>query len=253
MTPVRILNGHFHALTIIEAVDTIAAQIRGGMRGYVATVNVAILMMMRSDPRLQRFVDRATLVLADGQPLVFASRWISTPLPERVAGIDLLEALLARAERERFRVYLLGAHPAVVSTAARRIQARWPGLMLCGVGDGYFSAEDAADRARAVARSGADILVVGMGVPRQEYFLETHWEMLGARVAIGVGGSFDVLAGVRLRAPTAFRTLGLEWLFRLVQEPRRLWKRYLVTNSKFLCLVLQELLAVSKRRWSVGR
>ncbi len=98
-------------------------------------------------------------------------------------------------------------------------------------------------RSRAVAQSRADLLIVGMGVPRQEYFLEQHWDELGATVAIGVGGSLDVLAGAKFRAPRVLRTLGLEWLFRLAQEPRRLWKRYLVTNSQFLYLLLKDLLA----------
>jgi N-acetylglucosaminyldiphosphoundecaprenol N-acetyl-beta-D-mannosaminyltransferase len=163
-----------------------------------------------------------------------------------VAGIDLLEALLARAEREQFGVYLLGARPEVLAAAARRIRTRWPALRLAGTADGYFQAEEAGARARAVAESGAQIVIVGMGVPRQEYFVETHWNALGANVAIGVGGSLDVLAGMRHRAPRAVRTLGLEWLFRLVQEPRRLWRRYLVTNSQFTYLLVKEFLRASK-------
>jgi len=247
MGRVRVLNGNFDRVGIVEAVDAVVAMIRTGRRGYVATVNVAVLMMMRSDPRLQAFVDRAALVVADGQPLVFASRWSSSSLPGRVAGVDLLEALLTRAEKERLRVYLLGARSEVISAAAARIRERWPALTLCGAADGYFSPAEAAERAREVARSEAHILLVGMGVPRQEYFLETQWDELGAAVAIGVGGALDVLAGVRPRAPKVIQTLGLEWLFRLAQEPRRLWRRYLVTNSQFVYLLLKEVLRVPER------
>ena len=246
MTRVPIFNGHFDPIALPDAVEAVTAMIRSRTRGWVATVNVAILMMMRSDPRLQAFVDGATLIVADGQPIVLASRWIASALPERVAGIDLLEGLLARAAREQFGVYLLGARPAVVSAAAGRLRERWPGLRLCGTADGYFTLDEAPERARAVARSGADLLIVGMGVPRQEYFLDTYWEQLGAMVAIGVGGSLDVLAGLRPRAPRAMQRLGLEWLFRLAQEPRRLWKRYLVTNSQFSYLLLKELLRAPK-------
>jgi len=242
MSRVRVLNGSFDQVTIAEAVDVVAAMIRTGTRGYVATVNVAILMMMRSDPRLQAYVDRAALVVADGQPIVVASRGTSRPLPERVAGVDLLEALLARAARDGFRVYLLGARPTVLRAAARRMQDRWPGLELCGMADGYFPADEAPARACAVARSAPDMLVVAMGVPRQEYFVETHWDQLGATVVIGVGGSLDVLGGVRSRAPRILQRLSLEWLFRLAKEPRRLWKRYLSTNSQFLWLMLRELI-----------
>jgi N-acetylglucosaminyldiphosphoundecaprenol N-acetyl-beta-D-mannosaminyltransferase len=242
VTRVSLLNGAFDCVTLNEAVDILAAMLRSGARGYVATVNVAILMMMRSDPRLQAFVDRSALILADGHPIVAASRWISSALPERVAGIDLVAALLIRAEREQFGVYLLGARPAVAAVAARRVKERWPALKLCGVADGYFSAAEAPQRARAVARSGAQILIVGMGVPQQEYFVEEYWESLGATIVIGAGGSLDVLAGARRRAPRAFQKLGLEWLFRLAQEPRRLSKRYLTTNSLFLYLVTREVL-----------
>lgn len=242
MPRVRVLNGSFDAITIAEAVDTIATMIRTGTRGHVATVNVAILMMMRSDPRLQAYVDRAALVVADGQPIVVASRGTSRPLPERVAGIDLLEALLARAARDGFRVYLLGARPTVLRAAARRMQERWPGLELCGMADGYFPPDEAPARACAVARSAPDLLVVAMGVPRQESFVETHWDDLRATVVIGVGGSLDVLGGVRPRAPSILQRLSLEWLFRLAKEPRRLWKRYLWTNSQFLWLMLRELI-----------
>jgi N-acetylglucosaminyldiphosphoundecaprenol N-acetyl-beta-D-mannosaminyltransferase len=245
---VRVLNGQFDPLTLPDAVDAIAAMIRSRARGWVATVNVAILMMMRADPRLQAFVDRAALVVADGQPIVLASRWIARALPERVAGIDLVEALLARAAREGFGVYLLGARPAALAAAARRVRERWPALRLSGIADGYFAPEAAAERARAVARSGAELLFVGMGAPRQEYFLETYWDELGATAAIGVGGSLDVLAGLRARAPRPLQRVGLEWLFRLGQEPRRLWKRYLVTNSQFSYLLLKELLRARKRR-----
>jgi N-acetylglucosaminyldiphosphoundecaprenol N-acetyl-beta-D-mannosaminyltransferase len=242
MPRVRVLNGSFDAITIAEAVDAIATMIRTGTRGHVATVNVAILMMMRSDPRLQAYVDRAALVVADGQPIVVASRGTSRPLPERVAGIDLLEALLARAARDGFRVYLLGARPTILRAAARRMQDRWPGLELCGMADGYFPPDEAPARACAVARSAPDLLVVAMGVPRQEYFVETHWDDLRATVVIGVGGSLDVLGGVRPRAPRILQRLSLEWLFRLAKEPRRLWKRYLSTNSQFLWLTLRELI-----------
>jgi N-acetylglucosaminyldiphosphoundecaprenol N-acetyl-beta-D-mannosaminyltransferase len=239
---VRVLNGRFDPIRLDEAVDAIDALIRSGARGHVATVNVAILMMMRVDARLQRFVDGAALVVADGYPIVSASRWISPePVPERVAGIDLLEAMLEHAQRDQFGVYLLGARAHVVEEAARRLSARWPGLKVCGAADGYFSESEASERAKAIARSGAQILIVGMGVPRQEYFIEKHWDELGVNVAIGVGGSLDVLGGARVRAPKLLQRFHLEWLFRLVQEPRRLWRRYLVTNSQFVYLLLKEL------------
>jgi N-acetylglucosaminyldiphosphoundecaprenol N-acetyl-beta-D-mannosaminyltransferase len=245
---VLILNGGFHPLTLDETADRMMDMVRSGERGYVCTVNVAILMMMRSDSRLQRFVDRASLVVADGQPLVWVSRALRTPLPERVAGIDLIDSVCERAEREDIGVYLMGARREIVEGVADRLRNRYPKLKLAGVADGYFPKDESDERASAVADSGAQILFTGMGVPLQEHFLEEQFDRLGVNVAIGVGGSFDVLAGLRSRAPLWIQRLGLEWLYRVAQEPGRLWKRYLTTNSQFLFLACRELLFGSRRR-----
>ncbi len=241
VTSVPLLNGAFDPVTLDQTVERIGQLIRSGERGYLCTVNVAILMMMRQDPRLQRFVDNAAMVVADGQPLIWTSRLLGRHLPERVTGVDLVDRLCALGAREGFGVYLLGASRTVVDTVAARLTERHPGLILSGVDDGYFTPAEANARARAVADSGAKILVVGMGVPRQEIFIEEQWERLGVPFAIGVGGSFDVLAGLRMRAPEIVQRVGLEWLFRLLQEPRRLGKRYLVTNAQFCALISREL------------
>jgi len=242
-TRVPVLNGGFDALTLPEVVDWAIAWVRDGRRGYLCTVNVAILMMMRRDPRLQRIVDRAALVVADGRPIVWSSRLANERLPDRVAGIDLIDALAGRAAREGFGLYLLGARRPVVEGAARRLLAAHPGLSIRGVADGYFGSADALERARAIRRSGAQLLLIGMGVPRQEFFLEEQWDELGVNLAIGVGGSFEVLAGARRRAPRWWQQVGLEWLWRLGQEPRRLGPRYLDTNCRFIGHVVREIVA----------
>lgn len=226
-------------------VESVASAIAAGRRGYMCTVNVAILMMMRSDRVLQSFVERARWVVADGQPLVWASRLGPQPLPERVAGVDLIGALCARAARDGFGVYLLGATDETVRATAAALVRRYPGLTISGVASGYFSPCEAARRARAIAASGARLLFVGMGAPLQEQFIEQHWAALGVNVAIGVGGSFDVLAGKRWRAPLLAQRLGLEWAFRAVQEPGRLLPRYLETSTRFLWLIGRE----QWRRW----
>src|SRR5436190_23470856 len=194
---VRCMNARFDSLTIGETVEAIFRVLAAGPHGWLCTVNVAMLMMMRADARLQAFVDRAVLTVADGQPLVWLSRWLGRPLPERVTGIDLVDRVCARAAREGKRVYLLGATHGIVAEAAKRLRARHAGLRI-DYGDGYFATDEAAARAARVRATGAQILFVGMGVPRQERFLEEQWEALRVRVAIGVGGSFDVLAGVRV-------------------------------------------------------
>ena len=238
---VAILNAVFDPLTREATVRAIFDALDAGRRGWLCTVNVATLMMMRDSRWLQSFVDRAAVVVADGQPLVWCAPLFGGRLPERVTGIDLIDALCARAAADGRAVYCLGAQIDLLGATLAHLRARHPGLRVTGA-DGYFGPEDAAARADAVRTSGADLLLVGMGSPRQEHFIDTHWERLGVGMAIGVGGSFDVLGGARYRAHPWIGRLGLEWLVRLLQEPRRLARRYLVTNTMFCLLIAQTLL-----------
>jgi N-acetylglucosaminyldiphosphoundecaprenol N-acetyl-beta-D-mannosaminyltransferase len=247
MKTVQILNCEFAAVTLAETADWARDWIRSGRRGYICTVNVAILMMMRSDPKLQGFVNRASLVVVDGQPLVWASHLQPDHLPERVTGVDLVDELCALAAKEGFGVYFLGARRAVIETATERLVDRFPELEVCGIADGYFDAIEAPQRARAVRESGARILIVGMGVPRQEQFIESQWEELGVQLTIPVGGSFEVIAGTAHRAPLFLQRIGMEWSFRLAQEPRRLWKRYLFTNTQFIFHLVRNAVSSARR------
>jgi N-acetylglucosaminyldiphosphoundecaprenol N-acetyl-beta-D-mannosaminyltransferase len=248
---IAVLNGRFDPLTLEGAVDAVFAAINKGERGWLCTVNVATLMTMRSDRRLQAFVDRASWVVADGQPLVWCARLFGTPLPERVAGIDLLDALCRRAAEEKKRVYLLGTTARLLERTRANLRRRHPGLEVEG-SSGFFTREEWPARAEAIRASGASLLSVGMGTPRQEFFIAEQWDRLGAAVAIGVGGSFDVIAGARFRAHPWMGKLGLEWTARLVQEPRRLFLRYLVTNTMF-CLLVARSLAVRLIRRTTTR
>ena len=251
MTPrVSILNAVFDPLTFDETVAAVFDALDRGARGWLCTVNVATLMMMRDDPKLQSFADCALLVVADGQPLVWFAPLFGGRLPERVAGIDLMDSLCERAAREGRGVYLLGATAPIMARALERQRQCHPGLRIDGT-DGYFAPEAAAARAHAIRASGASLLFVGMGSPRQEAFITEHWEPLGAGVAIGVGGSFDVFGGARFRAWRWVRRIGMEWLFRLAQEPRRLLPRYLHTNWKFCLLVADAVLARLRQWWSL--
>lgn len=240
MTKVRFLNANYDSLTLAQTVDEVFGLLESGSRGWLCTVNVSILMMMRSDQRLQSFVDNAALVVADGQPIVWCAPWFGQSLPERVTGVDLVDSICERAAHVGKRVYLLGATADIVEKLAQRLLERHPTLNI-NFSDGYFSKDEAAERADHIRTAGADILFVGMGVPRQEIFIEEQWDRLGVGMAIGVGGSFDVLAGVRSRAPVWVQKIGMEWFYRLVQEPRRLFMRYLITNCQFLWLVFSGL------------
>ena len=244
---VRLLNGRFDPLTQAQTVDAVFAMISERVRGWLCTVNVSTLMAMRADPWLQTFVDRAALVVADGQPLVWSAPLFGGRLPERVAGIDLIDDLCGRAEATGTGVYLLGSTSTALAMAMSNLRGRYPGLRLDGA-DGYFAAADAPVRADEIRASGAGLLLVGMGSPRQDEFIFQQWERLGAIVAIGVGGSFDVLAGLRWRAPRWVRHAGMEWAIRLVQEPRRLLPRYLSSNTLFCALIARQLFSGRTRR-----
>jgi N-acetylglucosaminyldiphosphoundecaprenol N-acetyl-beta-D-mannosaminyltransferase len=200
-------------------------------------INAAKLVAMHDDAKLCDIIDDCGLVTADGQSVVWASRLLGDPLPERVAGIDLMDALLALAERRSYRVFFLGARADVLARAVERLTQKYPLLQIAGARDGYYADDEAPAVCAEIRASRADILFVAMSSPRKEYFLGEHGPDLGAPFVMGVGGSIDVIAGITRRAPVVWQRLGLEWLFRLIQEPRRMFRRYAVTNARFIGLV----------------
>lgn len=220
-----------------------------GFAQHVA-INAAKLVSMKEDPKLREVVERCELVTADGQAVVWASRILGDPLPTRVAGIDLFQSLLALAARRGLRVFILGAKPEVLGQAAARILERHPSLELAGTRHGYFGDSEDADVAAEVKAARADMLFVAISSPKKEYWLGRYGRQIGVPFVMGVGGSIDVLAGQTRRAPPALQRLGLEWAYRLGQEPKRLWRRYLVTNTKFVWLVMTALVT---RRAAGGR
>jgi N-acetylglucosaminyldiphosphoundecaprenol N-acetyl-beta-D-mannosaminyltransferase len=241
-TRARVLGCEIDRLDMAQTVAWIDGVIARGGFAQHAAVNAAKIVAMRRDPHLQRIVTRCELVSADGQAVVWASRALGDPIPTRVAGIDLMQALLALAERRRYRVFVLGAETDVLAQAMRRVRERHPRLEIAGTRDGYFSDEDAAAVATEVAAHRPHIVFVAMPSPRKEYWLGNYGRRLGAPFVMGVGGSVDVLAGRVRRAPWIVQRAGFEWLFRLAQEPRRLCGRYLKTNTRFVLLVLRELI-----------
>ena len=225
--------------TLVEIERAIAA---GRYTQHMA-INAAKLVAMHDDPELCEIIDACGLVNADGQSVVWASRLLGDPLPERVAGIDLMDALLELAESRGYGVYFLGARADVLERAVERLREKYPGLHVAGARDGYFADDEAPEVCDEIRASGADLLFVAMSSPRKEYFLGEYGPNLGAPFVMGVGGSIDVIAGVTRRAPAAWQRLGLEWLFRLLQEPRRMFRRYAVTNARFVGLVGRAMLS----------
>ena len=204
-------------------------------------LNAAKVVKLRSSPPLRNALLNCDLLLADGQSVVWASRLLHLPLPARVAGIDIFIRLLAAADEAGQSVYLLGARPEVLDDLKRALAQRHPNLRVAGSQHGYFSEVEEGRIVDAIAASGADMLFVGMTSPRKELFLSRNRHRLNVPVMHGVGGSFDLLAGRTRRAPESWQRLGLEWAFRVAQEPRRMWRRYLTTNTLFLLLLAREL------------
>ncbi len=237
---VHILACPVDVVTMEQALDRVSDIIDQRLFGQHMALNAAKVVAARSDPRLREIIAHSELVTADGQAVVWASRLLGQSLPERVAGIDLMDNLLALAEQRGWRVYILGARPEVLERGVQQLRARHGRLVVAGYRDGYFGASEEEAVVAEIAASRADILFVAMSSPRKEYFLGAHGVALGVPFVMGVGGAIDVVAGNTRRAPVAMQRLGLEWLFRLVQEPRRLLRRYTEDNARFVALVLAE-------------
>ncbi|MFY9556530.1 MAG: WecB/TagA/CpsF family glycosyltransferase [Blastocatellia bacterium] len=229
-----------------EALALIDNFISEGGPHYAAVVNASKIVIAQRDQNLKRGLIEADFVTADGMSVVWASRLLGRPLKQRVTGIDLFERLVEQAARRGLSVYFLGARDEAVRGTVERLTARHPGLRLAGYRNGYFAAAESGEVARAIKQSGADFLFVAMGSPAQEDWINSNISLTGTRFALGVGGSFDHISGLAVRAPVWMQRAGLEWLFRLIREPRRLWKRYLVGNAVFIWLVARQL--VSRKR-----
>jgi N-acetylglucosaminyldiphosphoundecaprenol N-acetyl-beta-D-mannosaminyltransferase len=230
-----------------EAVARVDRFLEEGGPHYMVVVNAAKVAAASKEENLRRVIEEADLVTADGMSIVWASRLLGRPLKERVTGIDLFDRLVGHAARRGLSVYFLGARDEAVTGVVERYRALYPGLRVAGYRNGYFRAQESDRVAEKIKESGADLLFVAMGSPAQEYWISSILRPAGVRFALGVGGSFDHLSGLARRAPAWMQSAGLEWLYRLMREPRRLWRRYLVGNSLFIWLVLKQLVGLARR------
>lgn len=227
--PIAVLGVAFDNLSMSEAVDAIDRMIRSRQAHYVVTANVDFLVQALNDVELRRILLDAHLVLCDGTPLVWASNLLGNRLRERVAGSDLAPLLLQLAEQKRYRVFLLGATPEALDRARLSLRHRYPHLEVCGTCSPPFAdllEMDHARMAKIIREAEPDLLFVSFGCPKQEKWMAMHYRSIGVPVSIGVGAVIDFLGGTVRRAPQWMQRAGLEWLFRLAQEPRRLFHRY---------------------------
>jgi N-acetylglucosaminyldiphosphoundecaprenol N-acetyl-beta-D-mannosaminyltransferase len=245
---VRVGSLRLDPLTMSEAINSIrqAAQSDQPGQRIVVTANAQFAQIARANKRFYDILDRADMVVADGMSVVAASRLLGRPLPERIAGVDLVEELCREAACTGMTVYFLGGKPGAAEKAAANLRAEFPKLKIAGIDCppmGFETQHDcsALVLSRIVAAA-PDILFVGLGAPKQKFWMQEHRSSLPVKVMIGVGGTFELLAGDKSRAPLWIQRIGLEWLYRLLQEPRRLWRRYLIGNAEFIQVVLWQIL-----------
>ena len=238
-------------LSMAETVDCARDAMQNRKRLQHVALNVAKLVNMRRDPVLAADVANSDLVSIDGMGIVWGARFVGLPTRVRVTGVDLLAELLTVCAHEGFKPYFLGATRETLELAVARTRERYPALVFAGWRDGYFSAGEEKQIVDDIQNSGADCVFIGMPTPRKERFLAAHREELNTPFIMGVGGAFDILAGQIRRAPERMQQLGLEWLYRIYQEPGRMWWRYAKTNTLFAGIlaraIVQQALRVTPR------
>lgn len=236
MNRVSILGVLFDPVTKAEAVERAMARVREGKKGYVVTPNSEIVYMARSDEKLKKLLNAAALVLPDGIGVIHAAKILGKPITEKVAGIEFAAALIEEMAKEGRSLFLFGAKPGVAEKAAENLKKQHPGLVISGCRDGYF--KDDAEAIRDINAAGhSDVILVCLGAPKQEFFMEKYIDQLDGTLLCGLGGSLDVYAGVVERAPDFYVDHGLEWFYRLKKEPWR--AKRMTALPKFLLTVMK--------------
>ncbi len=236
---IKFLNMPMDALTMDETVQEVQQRITDKVFTQHVVVNVAKVVNARKDQSLRDAVVNCDIINIDGMGVVWGARFVGNEIPERVSGIDLFHRLLAMSSEQNFPIFLLGAKPEVVEQTTRVLEKNYPSLKIAGFHHGYFW-DDEQKIVDKISQSGAKLLFVAITSPKKENFINQWKDQLNIDFVMGVGGTFDVVAGKVTRAPVWMQNYGLEWLYRVIQEPKRMWKRYFVTNSLFAWLLLKE-------------
>jgi N-acetylglucosaminyldiphosphoundecaprenol N-acetyl-beta-D-mannosaminyltransferase len=235
-----LLNTRIDCFSMSQTIEKISNSINNNQQIHHVVVNAAKIVALQKDLKLRESVNCCDIINADGQAVVWASRFLKNPLPERVAGIDLMENLVVLAHKKEYKIFFLGAREEIVSNVVSIYSNKFSPNIIAGYRNGYFDKDQEKSIAKQVSDSGANILFVAISSPKKEIFLNENKSILkNVNFIMGVGGSFDVVSGLVKRAPQWMQKFGLEWLYRLIQEPKRMWRRYLVGNTKFIFLVLK--------------
>lgn len=243
MSRIKFMNTEIDNLTMTEALDAIDDLIAANKNAYVVTPNVDHIIQLERGGEIVDVYKHADLILCDGKPLIWISKWYGTPIREKNSGSDLFPLLCERAAKKGYKMFFLGAAEGVAARAAKNLEARYPGLDVCGVHSppyGFENDEVEMEKITKMIRDAApQILIVGLGAPKQEKFIYHNRERLGVPVSLGLGASLDFEAGQIKRAPKWMADHGLEWFYRITQDPKRLAKRYLVDDRKILKLAVK--------------
>ncbi|MDR3572040.1 MAG: WecB/TagA/CpsF family glycosyltransferase [Candidatus Pacebacteria bacterium] len=247
MQRIEIFKCPMDVASMSETVDVIADRVERRQFTQHVVVNVAKLVSMQKDRELAASVRACDIVNIDGMGVVLGARILGFPVNERVAGVDLFDRLLEMSALRGYPVFLLGATQEVVRSAASKIANKNPALLIAGYHHGYFW-DDEQEVVEKIRNSGARLLFVAITSPKKENFINKWKDGMGVDFVMGVGGTFDVVAGKVKRAPRWMQRNGLEWAYRVMQEPRRMWKRYLVTNNTFALMLLKARIAGARRQ-----
>lgn len=239
---VRVLDCPIDNLSIKETLQAIEEFIKSNRPHQHVVINADKILKLYKDKKLKQIIESCDLINADGQSIRWAAKLWGIHLKERITGTDLMENLLKLSSQKGYSVYFLGAREEIVTKVVETYRNKYPSLKIAGWRNGYWKPNEEKKIVQDIRRTHPDILFVAISSPKKEFFIRKYMNEMQVPFSMGVGGSFDTIAGLTKRAPLWMQRCGLEWLFRLIQEPRRLWKRYLIGNIIFLWIVLKELL-----------
>lgn len=240
MREIELFGIKIHPLPKTEFLSLIESNLENGCQIVQNGVNAASIIELVNNDILRKAINNSNLVNIDGISVLLALRFLGYQVPERVACPDLAEDILVMAEKRNYSVFLFGAHETSLQLSGKILQERFPDLIIAGYRNGYFKAEEELAIVDIINKANSDILFLGMSSPNKELFVEKYREILTVKYFLGVGGFFDILSGLKRRAPMWMQKIGMEWFYRFTQEPKRMWHRYFIGNSKFIWLVIKE-------------
>ena len=232
----KILNSYVNAISMEETIAEVEKIIEKRVPTQHVVINALKINLMEKDEKLRKIVNSCPIINADGISIIWAAKKLGIPLKERITGCDLFQELVKKSAEKGYKIYLFGAEEEVVKKVKETFEKQYPSLQIVGYRNGYFTEKDEPEIVNDIRKSGADILFVAFSSPKKEYWINKYINKLNVPFVMGVGGSFDIVAQVTARAPRWMQHCGLEWLYRLIQEPRRMWKRYIIGNIKFIIL-----------------